>query len=128
MRYGFTNKQIIIWAITLILFLVHQFFVFLLKIKVGLADNYLDPFLLPLIVYPLMLLQFRVLKNDYSYRFSLPVLLALTLGFSLVSEIVFPALSARFTADFFDVIMIFSGSCIWHLFFQKARVVNEEYC
>lgn len=128
MKYGFTNRQVIVWVMALMLFLLHQIFVFLLKIKIGLADSYLDPFLLPLIVYPLMLFQFRLLKNDYNYRLSLPLLIALTVGFSLVSELIFPALSTRFTADLFDVVMILLGSFVWYLFFQKAYVPNEETC
>lgn len=102
LSYGFLGPAI--------LFILHQVLQKLLGINLPLADACLDPFCFgALVPHFLEWERTRLFRRKPLSRLDL-VILALYLA--LLSEWLLPAISDRFTADFYDVVCIFSG-CLW---------------
>jgi hypothetical protein len=103
-----------------VLFIIHQLLQKVLLIKIGVLDKYFDSLLAMPIILTLLLAERRWLfkKGD---RYQLPVahILLTTLYIVVVTEIIFPLLSTRFTGDVIDVLLYGIGSFIFYLVVNK---------
>jgi hypothetical protein len=103
------------FIICLVLFIVHQIITKGMNIQLGWIDNYLDSFLAMPVILTLWLAERRWLfKQGSSYLLPLLHVVMATLYISLVSEMVFPLLSRRFTADWRDVVCYAVGSILFY--------------
>lgn len=119
MRFlGFTFKQVGFWGIAVLVFAAHQLAERYLDIHQSAIDNYVDAFLFPVIVIPIILADTRLRLKDHSYKFPVVVVLGIMVALIVFSEVVFPYLSERFIGDVTDVMMIIAGSMVYYLFFN----------
>jgi hypothetical protein len=97
-----------------ILFIVHQLLQHVFKINIPLADEYLDNLLAMPIILPLLLVERRYLfKRGSTYRLPLLESILATIYVSLISELLFPLLSSRFTFDWLDFVFFFAGAGVY---------------
>ena len=85
-------------------------------------DHLTDLYSVPMFSYTIM----KIMKLTYypDWRPDLKFLLGAALNLTIVFEIIFPLLSARYTTDFIDVICYFSGALIYHLVLQRIYYVD----
>lgn len=99
-----------------LLFIGHQIFQKGFGFSLPVFDQYLDSFLAMPIILTLLLWERRVLfKKGSQHRLSILEVVVATLFIALVSEVLFPMLSAKFTSDWWDVIFYTLGSIIFLL-------------
>ena len=101
------------------LFVVHQVIFFGFQVQIRFLDNYLDPFCFSAIVLSIYQLQRNWLLGEGDV--SKEEVLGFVVVLSLLSEVLFPWLSARFTADFYDVLSIALGACWFWLTKKSTR-------
>lgn len=118
-RFGFKKYQIISWLFFVIIFITHQLLLYF-QIHIPLLDNYVDVFLFPLIVLPLILLERRFILSKKHFTIPINLLLFYGLLFVIISEWIFPILHQGFTKDYLDILMILIGVFIYHLLFGKS--------
>ena len=93
-----------------LLFLFHQYLQNETDINIRFLNNYLDPFLLmPLLLYAVLWERRIVLKNknmvlSYTEIFGYFVLMV------LMGEVLFPLISKKFTADYWDILAYALGT------------------
>ncbi len=93
-----------------LLFLFHQYLHNETDINITFLNNYLDPFLLmPLLLYAVLWERRIVLKNknmvlSYTEIFGYFVLMV------LLGEVLFPLISKKFTADYWDILAYALGT------------------
>ncbi|SHE52160.1 hypothetical protein SAMN05444278_102201 [Psychroflexus salarius] len=93
-----------------LLFLFHQYLQNETDINITFLNNYLDPFLLmPLLLYAVLWEHRIVLKNknmvlSYTEIFGYFVLMV------LLGEVLFPLISKKFTADYWDILAYALGT------------------
>jgi hypothetical protein len=105
-----------VFLFALLLLGVHQLTQKWLCFSIPWADNWLDPFLMPIILGTLTLWEQRVwFHRDSKFQMSLPQTFSLALLLSIASELVLPWLSPKFTADWLDVLVIFAGTSVFYL-------------
>ncbi len=73
----------------------------------------------------LMVMQF--LKKDQHLRLSIFTVFSLTIFYSIYFEIILPEFQSRYTADFIDVLMYFSGALLFYLAQEKRQSTEEPY-
>lgn len=104
------------FIISCILFLGHQLLQHVLNISIPIVDDYLDSFLAMPIILPLLLAERRYLfRRGRSYNLPVLEVVLATIYISIISELVFPLLSPRFTFDWLDFIFFFAGAGIYML-------------
>lgn len=110
------KPRYILFIICSILFAVHQLLQYGLKIRIPLADAYLDDLLaMPIILTLLVEERRRIFRKGAQYQLP-PLELALTtLYISVISELIFPIFSPRFTFDPLDFAFFFAGTAIYSL-------------
>lgn len=116
---GYNKFQFIIWLAAIAAFLVHRYLQYFLHINIRFLNNYLDPFLLPLILLPLMIVEMRLLLADRTFTFPFIVIVACMVVIALATELVFPAVSKNFVADAGDCVAIALSSILAHFLFNK---------
>ena len=99
------------FLIPLVIFLGHQLLELILHIRIAFIDNYLDPFCMSAMALHLLAAERQWLFNQPLNN--LDVIIT-TVVLAIVSEVIFPYLSDRFTADYWDVLAIASGS-VWYM-------------
>ena len=105
--------KILVFTISTLLFLTHQFTQWVLEISIPFLDNYLDPFLaMPFLLF---LLDLEMTFFRMRPQLQLSEILASFLIFSIIFELFFPFLSADFTGDFWDIIAYFFGTMLYYL-------------
>lgn len=110
-----------VFIICCIIFIIHQVMQKMLDLSFAPFDRYLDNLLAMPIILTLLLAERRWLfKRGNQYTLSLLEIAMATLFILMISEIIFPALSSRFTADWKDVIFYIAGSLIFYLVINKA--------
>ncbi len=62
----------------------------------------------------------RKLKADSGIRLSLPLILSVTLYYTLFFEYYLPKVNMRYTADLWDVVLYFSGSLFFYVMENKG--------
>ena len=108
------NKKLIFFCIfstfTGILIYIFQ----LLKIDLpNFINNYTNDFLIVPIVLFMCLLFLRWSRNNKNFTLSLPIVLYVCLLYSILFEFVFPEYLARYTKDYIDIILYFTGGFIF---------------
>lgn len=122
---GFNFTQVAAWIVAVLLFVAHQLAERYFHIHNTLMNNYLDAFLFPIIVIPLILAETRVRLKDDFYKFPLVAVLGIIGALAITSEIIFPLLSARFIADKNDVFLIITGGLIYFVLFNLPAKMNK---
>jgi len=117
-HFGFNTAQIIVYVTCVGIFLAHQYFEGTNQ-SLEIINNYIDPLLLPILFLPIILIERRWLLDDNSHRFSAVFLLVYLILFAIISELIFPLFSEKFTADWIDVILMGVGVAIFHMVFNK---------
>jgi hypothetical protein len=107
-------RSVIIWGIALILFLFHQFFQKAIHHPIPIADNWLDPFLFPILFLPFFRLERQWLLRKPAYRLSGIEIMGICIGLMLLSEVLLPWLSTRFYFDPVDLMMIGLGGVVYY--------------
>jgi hypothetical protein len=77
-------------------------------------NNYLNDFLIIPIVLFICLLFLRWSRNDKEFSLSLPIILYVCLLYSILFEFVFPEYLARYTKDYIDIILYFTGGITFY--------------
>lgn len=99
-----------------VIFIAHQLLQHVFKINIPLANAYLDNFLAMPIILPLLLAERRYLfKRGGTYHLPLLEVILATIYVSLISELLFPLLSSRFTFDWLDFAFFFAGAAVYVL-------------
>lgn len=113
-----------VFIICALLFVIHQVLQKWLDINFPLVDNYFDNLLAMPIILSLLLVERQYLfKKGKTYRLSgLDVVIA-TIFIIVISEIVFPLLSEKFTTDWWDVVCFIAGSL---LFYTTINTIPEK--
>ncbi len=103
-----------------ILFLLHQVTQHVLKIKISFADSYLDNVVAMPIILTLLQAERRYLFNrSASYRLTTLEVVLATIYVSVLSEVLFPFLSDRFSFDWFDFVFFFAGAALFLIIGKK---------
>jgi len=112
-----------VFLVSLLLFVLHQITQKVLHIQISWADHYLDMFVLMPIVLTLYTLERRYLFLQKAYTITLLEALAATLLVGIISEILFPRWSSRFTRDPLDFIYLVLGAAIYY---TSLKVQNTK--
>lgn len=111
-----------VFILCILLFVVHQLMQKVLDIRFPLFDRHLDNLLAMPVLLTLLLAERRWLFKR-GRQYSLPALdvIVATVYVVFVTEIIFPVLSANFTADWRDVIFYALGSIIFWIMINKRH-------
>lgn len=102
------------------LFMLHQLGAFNDTSIITTLNGYLDPLLLmPILLQLVLQEQILLYKRLRSYRLPRSKVLQLTISVAFIAEVLFPALSADFTADTLDVACYFMGSAFFLAFMNR---------
>ncbi|AHM59668.1 hypothetical protein D770_07025 [Flammeovirgaceae bacterium 311] len=105
-----------VFIICCLLFVLHQILQKVLHVDLGYVDSYLDSLLAMPIILTLLVAERRVLfRRGENYRLTVLDVVVATFFIAFVSEVIFPALSSRFTADWVDVVCFCLGSLLFML-------------
>ena len=116
-----------VFLVCCLLFVVHQFLQKVLHMTVPVVDPYLDSFLAMPILLTLLVAERRVLfRRGFSYSLTVLDIIVATIFIALIAELVFPALSSRFTADWVDVIAYALGSMLFYFTINKYGRTDQE--
>src|SRR5690606_710956 len=92
-----------ITCFSIILFLIHQIFQHILNISLPILDNYLDMFLMGIIILSLRLFEKRIiLFGSKGSGLSNYEIVLISIIVPLITEIIFPLFNSSFTSDLFD--------------------------
>ena len=109
-----------ITCVSIILFSIHQIFQYILNISLPIMDNYLDMFLMGIIILSLRLFEKRImLFETKGLGLSNYEIILISIFVPLVTEIIFPKFNSSFTSDFFDFIPFAFGAIIFYFFINK---------
>ena len=101
---------IILVIVSALLFLIHQYLQMVVHFNIAFLDNYLDPtVLMPLILYA-VLWERRILLRHKKIVLSYTDIFGYFLLMVLFGEILFPLISERFTADYWDILAYAFGT------------------
>lgn len=101
---------IILVSISAVLFLIHQYLQMRVQLNIAFLDNYLDPIvLMPLILYA-VLWERRILLHNRNIVLSYTDILGYFLLMVLLGEVLFPLISEKFTADYWDILAYAFGT------------------
>ena len=102
--------------------MLHQVAEKIFAYHIPFLDNYLDPFLCTPILLTFLLFERRVFfRQGSTFILSTLEIIVATIVMTCVSELLFPYLSPRFTADWYDVIGLLLGS-VYFYFFINVRL------
>lgn len=112
---------LILVCVSAVLFLIHQYLQLGIHLHITFLDNYLDPTLLmPLLLYA-VLWERRILLRDRHLVLSYTDVLGYFLLVVLIGEGLFPLISEKFTADYWDILAYALGT----LSYIMAREVSN---
>lgn len=106
------------------IFLVHLVMERVLQLNTGIAGRYLDNLLCMPIVLSFFLAERKWLHGS-SYELPTVLVLVATIYIAAVSELLFPAISSSFTADWLDVIFYALGSVVF-LFVRRNGSLSQS--
>lgn len=89
-----------------------------------LINNYLNDFLCMPIVLFISQYVVRRLRSDAHFQISLPLILMVTFGYATYFEYYLPGSNVRYTGDFVDVFLYFSGAIFFYLLERKRVNAN----
>ncbi|MGG7034282.1 MAG: hypothetical protein ACI7YS_03700 [Flavobacterium sp.] len=95
----------------------------------SLINNYINDFLCLPIVLGGILFVIRWLKKDDKYRFSFAFIIFMASYYSFYFEYYLPKNNVRYTAEWIDVLLYFSGSLIF-FYYEKYDIQKKPqlYC
>ena len=94
---------LILVSVSAVLFLIHQYLQLRVQFNIAFLDNYLDPIvLMPMILYA-VLWERRILLRHRNITLTYTDIFGYFLLMLLFGEILFPLISERFTADYWDI-------------------------
>lgn len=112
---------IILVAVSALLFLIHQYFQMVIKLKIAFMDNYLDPaVLMPLLLYAVLWERRLILKNK-NLVLSYTEIFGYFLLMVLIGEILLPLFSEKFTADYWDILAYAFGTLAYIIAKEVSR-------
>lgn len=116
-----------VFIICALLFIVHQVLQKGLDITFPMFDRYLDNLLAMPIILSLLLVERQYLfKRGKAYRLSTLDVVVATVFIALISEIIFPLLSPKFTTDWWDVAFLALGSLIFYITINQIPTKEEN--
>ena len=117
------EKPIIILVIVCaVFFLVHQYLQMLVQVNIPLLDNYLDPVMvMPLLLYA-VLWERRIFLKNKSIVLSYTEILGYFLLVVIFGEILFPIISEKFTADYWDILAYALGTLAYKVARKKSKL------
>lgn len=115
-----------VFIISCLLFVLHQVLQKGLEISMPFIDEYLDNLLAMPIILTLLLVERRVLfKRGKNYRLPVLDVVIATFYISLITEVLFPLLSDRFTGDWWDLFFYATGSLVFMLTINPSISKNK---
>ncbi len=115
-----------LFFIFLLVFILHQVSQYIFKIPLPFLNNYLDNFLAMPVILFLLLAEKKYIYKQKDQKLSLLFVIIATLYVALVTEWLFPLLSERFTADWFDLVFYSLGSAFYYFFMNRIPVKEEN--
>ncbi len=110
-----------VFIICLLLFIIHQLLQKVYGQHFPLVDNYLDNVLAMPVILTLFLAERMVLfKKKRNYRLPAADVIIATGYIILITEIIFPLLSNKYSADWADVIFYSMGSILFYFTINKT--------
>ncbi len=110
-----------LFIICLVLFIIHQVLQKVYGQHYPLIDNYLDNLLaMPVILSLFLAERIALFKKGKNYRLPPTDIIIATLYIILITEIFFPLLSNKYSADWADVIFYCLGSVLFYFTINKA--------
>lgn len=122
-RHTNTNK---LFALCVLLFLLHQILQHALGIKLPFIDSYLDPLLMMPVLLHLVVLERRMVFRRHAHRMPPDHILGYTILVALISEVAFPALSNLHTGHPLDVIVYAMGALVYAAAQRWASASSNE--
>lgn len=118
-------KAILPWWFITAIFLagLHQYLQWNTSYSPDFLNNYLDPFLAPIIILHLFWIDRQLLYVKDKKPLSELQILIITLMLILFSEVVFPLISENFYVDPYDCIAFFLGGLTYLKLTRQKRVV-----
>ena len=111
-----------LFLLSVLLFAAHQVLQWGLRIHLPWADAYLDNLLVMPVVLHLWLAEARLLfKRGAAYELSNAQIIAATVYFLGITELLFPLLSKRFTSDVWDIAYIAAGAVLYALVSRRYK-------
>lgn len=118
---------LILVIVSAFLFLIHQYLQKGIQIHIPFLDNYLDPtVLMPLILYA-VLWERRILLRNRNIVLSYTDILGYFLLMVLIGEVLFPLISEKFTADYWDILAYAFGTLAYSFARQISELKNTEF-
>lgn len=106
----------VVFLVCCAMFVAHQLTQRILHISIPFADSYLDSFLATPILLTLLLVERRaIFRYGREYTLSISEICLVTALVACVGEVLFPALSDEFTADWLDVLAYALGSVLFYV-------------
>jgi hypothetical protein len=109
--------------ISSLLFVLHQYLQFIAQISMPFFDKYLDPALMMPILLHLLVWERRLIFRDTSSRLPESYIFGYFLLAVIFGELVFPYLSDKFIADYWDILSYALGSYAYAI---AQRVSNSQ--
>ena len=88
-------------------------------------NNYVNDFLILPLVLSICLVVVRKLKRDATLQLSLPLILAVTLFYCIYFEWYLPQHHPRYTGDWVDCLLYFSGSFLFYALHNLKSKKNK---
>ncbi|PRD47181.1 hypothetical protein [Sphingobacterium haloxyli] len=107
------RKLTLLFTVSSILFLMHQYAQKVAKVSLPIIDSYLDPILFMPIVLPLIGWERKLIYQNPAYTLPLSHVFACFLLVSVLFEIILPLWNERMTADVWDVPFYALGALIY---------------
>ena len=89
----------------------------------SLINNYVNDFLCLPLLLGAMEFVIRRLKKDYSFQFSFWFVVFLAFYYAVYFEYYLPKVNSRYTSDWIDVVLYFSGGLIFYFSQRKKNLV-----
>ncbi|TDH21620.1 hypothetical protein EXU57_19145 [Segetibacter sp. 3557_3] len=106
-----------LFLVSLILFLLHQCAQKLWGLQFSLVDNYLDNLVAMPVILPLLQAErIGLFRKSQAFKLSRMDVVGATTYIIIISEVVFPSVSNRFTADWRDVLCYAAGGYLFYIF------------
>ena len=92
----------------------------------GWVTSYLNDFLCMPIVLTICLKAVHLIKKDKSIRLDLFTIVSLTTFYAVYFEWYLPKVESRYTADYMDVVMYFTGALLFYYLQFQERFITEK--
>lgn len=115
------RKLTLLFTVSSILFLMHQYAQEVAKVSLPMIDSYLDPMLFMPIVLPLIGWERKLIYRNRAYTLPLSHVFACFVLISVLFEIILPIWNERMTADVWDIPFYALGALIYTIVANDRR-------